>query len=511
MTLGLRTKAVAASVSSCLFLASCAHVPADVSPVRALSPSLPIVSNRLCGVIDHRLVEAASKLVSVAPRLAKVWPGFWPANQAVILYNPGEVAILVSSQAPPAPFTAVPANLLPGELQGRLHLACGALPGLTGNFDTDYAVGETRAIAVKLEDTAYETLEVLFHEGFHKFQETEFARTTGADSLALLEEPRVDPDIIRQAGFVASMELERRILAAAVAAPSHRQMKALARQYLAVRWKRTGALPTEVRHSELNIERKEGSASIVGHESAALAYGRSLDQPYAQLRMFLSEPPASLPAGDSAYARFRMRAFGSGAAIAWMLTRMGIDWRSRLQGGASFETLLSEVVGFDAPALAEDGAAQFGLASLLAYAEKWRAATPEVTADDFYREGKVRLTVEFPASGTDAPSYSVSHAGLAAQPENNLLIFMQAHTAKLNYGPVTLNAEGHPILVDQRGMPTIYSFTLMLDSLPQVQGFGTDRNGEYGTVVGEGLSIKIDAPATIERNGDSIKIKVASR
>jgi hypothetical protein len=478
--------------------------------LQAVPPTLLNTTEPPCASIDQRLLDAAMHVVEVSPRTGRVWPGYWSADQAVIIYEPGRSALLVSPSAPAPPFEPVSPEHLPPQLRGRAYLACGALPGLTGNFDTNYAVGNIRAIAVKLEITPYETLEVVFHEGFHEWQKTAFARTTGAGSIGLHKEVQGYLETIRDPRFVASMELERRILAAAVGAQSPAERRQLAQYYLAVKQLRTAPMPVEARHTELNVERKEGSASIVGHEAAAAAYGRPLDRPYGQLWSILAEPPLSLPAGDSAFARFRMRAFGAGAAVAWILTRMNIDWRPELQKGASFETLLHRAVDFDprsAAALAQQAASRFGMAQLLKDAEQWRATSKEVTETEFYKAHPVRLTIEFPRYENHNPPYKVSGSRLPVVPEKNLTIFMDTHVAELKYGPISLMSEKRPFLFDSRGEPTSYSLSLMMDELPRLTGFD---GGSGGTITGADLDIRIGAPAVVERGEKSIKVSIGS-
>ncbi len=237
---------------------------------------------------------------------------------------------------------------------------------------------------------------------------------------------------------------------------------------------------------------------------------RPLDQPYTQLWVLTADPPESLVAGDSAYARFRMRAFGAGAAAAWILTRLGRPWRPALDQGASFETLLDEAAGVqpgeDQAQLIADAKVRFGYSALLADADRWRATSTEVTEADFYKLRPYRLTVSFPAIGKEqAPGYSVSHSGLATVPEEELLIFADTRAASVTYGPVKLKSEENPILVDNRRPGEGYAFVLMMKVAPKVSGF---EKGRGGRIVGSGVELETNSPARIDRLTDGLTITV---
>jgi hypothetical protein len=280
------------------------------------------------------------------------------------------------------------------------------------------------------------------------------------------------------------------------------------RDYLAVKRERTAGLPTSIRHTELNVERKEGSASIVGFEIAALAFGRPLHEPYDQLVVFMAEPPESFVAGQDPFPRFRMRAFGAGAAAAWVLTRLKAPWRERIQKGASFETLLTEAAKFDpltAPKLAAAAKARLGYDQLLADAKTWSAKVTPMTLAQFLELRPFQITVEFPKLGPEGPSFTISGTGFDAVPEPNLLLFPRTDVAKLDYGPIRLHSEGRPIAIDQRRGPVSYKFTLMADALAVVSGFDGESGG---TVTGKALELKIDAPATVTRSGNTLTIKM---
>src|SRR5207248_1831537 len=144
----------------------------------------------------------------------------------------------------------------------------------------------------------------------------------------------------------------------------------------------------------------------------------------------------------------------AGAAIAWLLTRMRVNWRRKSQRGASFEALLSKAVKFraeDAPALAQDAVENFKFGELLKDAAVWNAKFgKEVTAEEFYQTGAVRLVVDFPSTEGKFPEFKGQGAGIPSQPENNLIIFIGAQAMSLDYQQISLAAEKRPYMLDFR-------------------------------------------------------------
>jgi hypothetical protein len=514
----LLLSSLACTAFGCATGAAAMRAPSHGSLTAAATPGVggraarPPQTVQCASIVDPRLLDAAARAVRIAPVSSRVWPGFHIPQPAILIYRSDGQSILVSGTPPSKPFTPVSARTLPRILRGRTYVTCDALPGLNGNFNTNYAVGNVRAVAVSLDATTAKTVDTLFHESFHKFQDSAFSRTIDASSTALAVEKRLDPAIVSKPEFVASMELERRILAQIVKSGVARS-KALLCDYLAVRRQRRSGLPLDVRDAELNIERKEGSASIVGSEMGALATGANPGAPSAQLRMFMSEPPASLPSGLSGYGRFRARAFGSGAAIAWILTRLHRNWRAELEHGASFETLLTTVVG-RCPSNGNLDAipVRFGYSQLLADAQKWHEQYgKEASREDFYRTGPVRLIIEFPKLTSKDPQFEGEGTGLPSQPEDNIIIFMESQAFSLNYGPILMHADNHPYLLDLTQAPRVYRVEMTLDELPRVEAAaGADKlhwtNG--GTIEGHGVDVKLTGAATLSFGSNTLTVRV---
>jgi hypothetical protein len=462
---------------------------------------------------DAPLIYTASAAVRATPKVARLWKNYWSSKQPFLIYIPGKSALLISGISPPENFKPLNPKSLPRELRGKAYVYRGALPGLNGLYNYNYPIGEIRANAVNL-GKPYETLALLFHEGFHEFQtgKKQFARTVGADGDDVGTERRLDPSVISNPQFVALMDVERRILNQAVKSVSSKDLIPLLRQYLAVRRKRTESLPADVRHSELNIERKEGSAAILGFEGAALSLGVKLEVPPEQLTNFLIETKSL--ENKPPYETFRSRAYGSGLTIAWLLTRMKVNWRQRLQSGASFESLLSEAVKFkpdENNAAAENALKTFDFAGALTKAELWKSKLiPEITIADFYKSGKVRLILEFSFTSGNFPKIVNSGIGLGAKPEEKVDINLGSQVFTITHPLLKLTSEKHPNMSDLRKAPKLIQFTIMLDELPQIEGGEIGKSQiswtTGGKIKGKGIELSVDKPAIIDVDGDSITV-----
>lgn len=153
------------------------------------------------------LLTLAGSLLDAAPRLAKIWPGYWPPEQPFILYVPGEGALLISTGEKPSSFQPLAAAGIPDRLKGRAFWHGGALPDVRRPFITDYPIGpgKTAILADATRMSEDSIVSLLLHEQFHAYQEHAFKHYAFREF--------VDPLAIGdRAGFAASAETERRVL-----------------------------------------------------------------------------------------------------------------------------------------------------------------------------------------------------------------------------------------------------------------------------------------------------------
>lgn len=465
------------------------------------------------------LVDVAATVVHAAPYIDEVWPGYWAPDQAFLIYEPERVALLVSPVPPGGAFAPVDSTLLPAELTGRAYSFQGSLPGLEGTFATDYAVGRLRVTAVALESAGgLQTMATLFHEGFHTYQDRHFSRTVG-DARGALAEGYVESGHLAAPEFRALAEVERRILASALSAPEDSLMPLL-KQYLAVRRIRTENVPEAIRKEERQVERKEGSAHLVGLEAALLAAQGTREALADSLAPYLTRPLDSV-AGDLPGVLIRWRVYGTGAALGFLLDRLGEAWRPHLESGAAFDDLLANAVRFDSAdtqELAEPALQRFGFAELLRNASTRSALDAHHTLDAFYALAPVRLVVEFTAPVEDGEGRSIdmhfsSGAGGFSQPAQGVLAIPDpvVFTSQLPTGSIVVR--GRPVLQDMRGMPRA-RFVILLGEVPPINGRGRLSPGVHRLdrlmIQTDGVQLSLQGPLSIEVDRDSITVRIDS-
>lgn len=466
------------------------------------------------------LIRAARAVREAGPRLDEVWPDFWPAGHPVLLYREG-VALLVDDgrERAPAGWRRVPDVGLPRVLNGRAFRHSGPLDGLTGNFDMDYRVdGRTTAAAIPWSGDVLETLEVLYHEQFHELQQRGFAPTRGAGGLGLQVEAFVPPAAVADPSFRARAEVERRILRDAMAAETAGQRKALLRSYLAVRSRRMGSAPGEVRRAEINIERKEGSAKYVGLAAAVLAADAPRSAVREELDDYLAMALDSASLGESAYAGFRARLYGTGGVLAWLLEELAPGWREELAAGAPFPELVGEAVAFDsgrASELAREALARYGYPELVA-GERARAVTHDARdpVEALLASARVKLVVELVLREPAMLNWLEFHTGRSVprQLEEGLLLSPRAETFELSLGGVRLSAQEISVVLDIRSAPDTVRIVAGLETLPRTESgappAGEARWPEGLTLSSDALRLRSGSPTGTWSAPDSLLVRI---
>lgn len=462
------------------------------------------------------LGRAAAAVARLVPGMEEIWPGFWPEDQPFMIYLPGEAALLVTPAAPPAGFEPVDEHLVPAELRGRAYLYRGTLPGLEAGFRTDYPAGERSAVAVTFDPAGLqETLTTLFHEAFHAYQHQRFSGESSPAGAF------VDPEQIAAPEFVALGEVERRMLAEALNLPAI-ELEDHLRQYLAVRWIRMGSVPAEVVDVERELERKEGSAHLVGLQAGLLATGGDLADLAGALRPYLLFPLENMSGGLSERL-IRWRVYGTGAAIGHLLDRLGMEWRHRLEQGATFDELLQEAVAFDpadGAALAPQALGRFGYEELLAQGVGGTGSRSITSLEEFYSLAPVRLTWDVAVRVQDGQVQMDVHfrdgtAGFA-QLAPNLFAVPDPEVFTLEAPAGSLEVRGHPVLQDARGLADrVLRITVLLPSLPAINGQVEAPLGEHRLehlrVEGDGLRLVVGAPVSVRVSSQEVLIAAAER
>lgn len=286
------------------------------------------------------LVETGARVVLASPAISRIWPGFWSPRQPFGIATPREAVLVVSDVAPESLFAALPPHALPQVLRGRTYVAHGVVRGLhtTRGIGFDLRariIPGTELTVVPIKADVESTIGFLVHEAFHAFQFRAFARPQRDDNT-------FDMASAARPEFASLVNLERRLLAAALEPLERDSLERVVRSYLAVRERRYASTAESVRAEELHLERIEGSAQYVGLRAAALGDGRR--QPAAIEGEVLLQLTAELEAPDPRW-EVRLRSYGTGAAIAIVLERLKVvDWKARLQEGATFHELLARAV-----------------------------------------------------------------------------------------------------------------------------------------------------------------------
>lgn len=206
--------------------------------------------------------------------------------------------------------------------------------------DLNYNVGEEFVTAVRVGESIGETLELLFHEHFHVYQESHFQ-----PSIPSL---RLEGIALDSSRLVSLAELERTVLKCALA-PDPSRAAEVARDYVAIRMRRNSGEPDSIVQAEHRVERIEGSAQWVGMRIAA----RVQDHGPADFRHRLSElldwrpePSRFGFIADGLPVARRQRLYATGAAILEIMDQLGVPaWQTRLTAGETPFNILAGVVG----------------------------------------------------------------------------------------------------------------------------------------------------------------------
>ena len=465
--------------------------------------------------VERELVEAAGAIVRSAPAISEdVWPGYWPDDQPFILYDVEEdLVLLVADGTRPSGFLPFRDQDLPSELQGRLYLHRGILPGLEAGFHVDYRVGDVAATAVQWRGDIESTLATLFHEEFHGYQSREF--------VSISTDYYVEPSVIAAPEYRAMAEVERRMLLSALKQPAGR-LPELLRHYLAVRWVRAHSVPDSVRVKEQQTERAEGSANLVGYAAAALATDKP-NLPEENVRLQLERPIKEYPGGLPEQL-LRWRLYGTGAAIGIVLDRLGESgWRERLQEGATFDELLARAVDFrpsEAPSIAPQALMTYEFEEVMADIATSAPTSEDVQSEaDFFALTPAVLTIDFPVSvenGSSDMDMNMDMAGGFTQLEKDLLYVPTPDVVTLQFPYASLVLREHPVLLDLRNSGDLGELRIRVSAaLQAIPAAGSDRAIPQGTsrfeqltIQANGVELQVDRPVRVERENETVTVYV---
>lgn len=392
-------------------------------------------------------VEAAARGAAAADT---VWPGYRTFRRGFIVFAPGRGALLVADATPPAPW--VPMSSDEPNLRGRLYRRGDDLPGLTGGIDTGYPVGERAYPAVEFHDAVNPTLTTLYHEAFHAWQDSAFTGFVPEHLPASATAPEQ----------VAAIELERRILAAALRAAPGPAADSLIAAFLAARGERLASVSDSVRQVDRSLERLEGTAHLVGVMGTAAA----LDLDPQRVRtavLAMLEVDLSDQGGNAAARYYRWRAYGTGSAMGLLLDQIGTRWRADVAAGAPLDSLLAVAARVPPSAqLLVAARARFGYADLLRSAEATFVPASEDPFADFLALAPHRLVIEI--VGDSAVQLGMSFEpgdGGFSNPHPSVSVIPDPARASMTAPAFDLSSSGRPIMMDGRTAPTVRIVVLL--------------------------------------------------
>jgi len=483
-----------------MILAASTSLPAH--PQAASSAQAPPTVSTV--VTEEDVLHLAARMVSASSVLEKIWPGYWPGEQAFVINLPERGAFLVASGERPAGWEPVPPERLPEALRGRTYFRAGPIEGASRPFITNFPLGDGRtAIFVNAQEDATKVAGLLLHEQFHVFQRKAFKFKR--------ERQFVSPTAIAdRVSFAAMAELERRILAAALAAPPAEQRRLL-RTYFAARRERQNGLNAEVREVEQNFERSEGTAQYVDRMAHAAIFGGDVE------RMLIEDLQKALVdrSGPFATIWFRGRSYSTGAALTYLLSRyQPTAWREQIEAGGDPAALLEALIApHPEPEEAVRAArARFG------YEELVRQMRPVIEAGaraeikseaDFLALGTYAVTIELPPEGGSQPPMrpTFSARDMAFLTPSTFAL-READSFTMGGGGTEIVVRGRPVLADSRADRVV----VLLDGAPPLGGAEGPAAGELRLdslrIEHQGLTLRHDGPVIVKVEAGRMSIRL---
>lgn len=439
----------------------------------------------------NELLAIARRVVSREGDLSQLWPGFWPPGQPFILHDPATGSVFGGGAAPGGP-----------------EYRPGPLPGAHSAYELDYPSGAPNTVALRYQAGAA-NLDTLFHEQFHDYQSEGFRwRGGGTDEFV---DPFLIPD---KAAFAAAAEIERRVLARALSARRPAERRRLAGQYLALRRYRLGGLDAAVADAEAHREWSEGVAEYVGLRGAAIVAGRPDDARRRIVQGLRKDLNAA--GGGFSTSWFRWRAYGVGAAIAWLLDDLGVDWRPAVEDGARLDEVLAQAIGqAGTERHPGDLLARYQFGRLRReMADRLRDAPhAPSTREEFLASAPIRLVIEVivPQGRLGEVETSFQADGMTSLPDG-LLALTEVGYFVVRFEEIDLRISDRPVLAEFRSDAPRH--VVLLSSF---DGLTDLVEAPSGNLEPAGLHLDLDwihlrAPhATIERDGNELRLRLMSQ
>ena len=376
-----------------------------------------------------------------------------------------------------------------------------SLPNFTAGYEKTYNLGGLSVVAVRATRTVEETITLLYHESFHAFQKT-WARSS----------PDVDYGSIQglRPAHAASVEVERRVLRGALR--SNEPIAPFAHQALAVRARRTSQASADFVLAERQAEQDEGLAKYVEARSVALALGKSAQTVIDDVGQQLAVPMRTF-GGSPDERLIRTRAYATGAAMALLLDRLGINWKSRAIS-EPLDRLLAEVVGAPDPHAADTAYRRYGYERLLTESPSPWGGLEVMSESAFDALGPYRLILDLPPGAKMGWSLTTSakdDSGMH-RPAPRVLLLPMAKRFTVNDDGVSVLVEQRPVkLIGQENETSRPIVTVLLAQPPALDGTrvepGLDGTRSDFRLEGRGITVRIVGAARVVSFSDRMTIR----
>jgi hypothetical protein len=417
------------------------------------------------------------QIAGVGPQLATLWPGFWQPEEAFGLYT-DSILVVYHDGLPGGQFVPTDA--------ANVWTADARSFELPAAYSRDFVLGQDTTTVAAYSDDPASAVETLVHEHFHSFQRSAF-RDDGTSQFI--------PTSAISKSFIAAVQQERELLATALEStepdePIHR--------YLAVREQRLHSVSASIEAAEVQLERVEGTAHLIGLRAVSIVLGTSPDSVARRVISSLRVPLDSLPGGPVEQA-VRFRVYGTGAASALLLERMNIDWRDDVAADEGFGELLAKAVVFttrEGARVAREPApseAQATADSTLLLVASW--AGPRI---------ELSYAID-PAAGL-----SMNVSGDVRQPEPYVFVFPDPSELRLALPGGSIVVRHAPTVLDISNGTTV-RLTIVLEDPLSLDHRSTDEWMRDVSIDSRSVTLRLDHASSIREADSTVQIHIDGR
>ena len=495
-------------------------------PTLAAAP--PAVSAAGVTATDRLYLKRLGEALALSRAAAgKIWPGWSLEKTPLLIYVPGRVAYLVNHPNPPSDFAVLEGKL---PLPLPVFAKSGRDPRFNANTSVDLGGIPTACIGYSDSPTDSEGpslrfIALVFHEAFHAFQARAGRPGKGSLEAVLLRYPDLNAENLALAQM-EQMALFQLIRFDDLPDPDR------VRAFIALRRARLKTLGAEFLRGERGIEYQEGIPTYIevrvleeARKLAAASPGLGDDDPYS-LRM---DTAPELRAGDyygrllrfsSDAGSIRTRAYGTGMALALVLDRMGVDWKTAaLTGEKYLDEILADAlptaVSAD-PSLLARAQKEYGYGELLRLVQERVgrvAAERKKSARAFFEQEGVQVVLRLPEAPVELRSFDPLNVQVI-----DSATAIHRRMLSLASGEITFYASGVPVLVGLgQGPFDIRSATVFVpaaelrveaDFAPLALQPGLHSFASSLTVSGGGINLRGSA-GTLTVSPDGLKVEIA--